>query len=142
MRGPRLKWTILFALPTSPGANVFSFPYIVGGGGGFEDLFVLFIARYPDKFNLSAFLNNHINGLQSRGANIQLPHTAVEIGLRLALWWVAVVGNGGGRQFGREENREGKRETMGMGNEVFILSMPATSERDDSPLALVWNYTY
>ncbi|GER38432.1 RING/U-box superfamily protein [Striga asiatica] len=55
---------------SSPGANAFSFSS--GGGGGFEDLSALFGARSPDEFNPFSFLNNYINGLQSRGANIQV----------------------------------------------------------------------
>ncbi|KAL8041727.1 hypothetical protein ABFS82_09G002800 [Erythranthe guttata] len=43
-----------------------------GGGGGFDDLSALLGSRSPNEFNPFSFLNNYINNLQSRGANIQL----------------------------------------------------------------------
>ncbi|KAK6148195.1 hypothetical protein DH2020_019107 [Rehmannia glutinosa] len=55
----------------APGASAFSISS-GGGGGGFEDLSSLFGARSPDEFNPFAFLNNYINNLQARGANIQV----------------------------------------------------------------------
>lgn len=43
-----------------------------GGGGGIDDLSTLFGPRSPNDFNPFAFLNNYVNNLQARGANIQL----------------------------------------------------------------------
>ncbi|KAI3454295.1 hypothetical protein Pfo_010958 [Paulownia fortunei] len=59
------------AAAPAPGASAFSISS-GGGGGGFEDLSSLFGARSPNEFNPFAFLNNYINNLQARGANIQL----------------------------------------------------------------------
>ncbi|XP_057812362.1 E3 ubiquitin-protein ligase RING1 [Salvia miltiorrhiza] len=41
-------------------------------GGGLDDLSSLFGTRSPNDFNPFAFLNNYVNNLQARGANIQL----------------------------------------------------------------------
>ncbi|CAA0818128.1 E3 ubiquitin-protein ligase RING1-like [Striga hermonthica] len=57
---------------SAPGASAFSFSSGDGGGGGIEDLSALFGNRSSDEFNPFAFLNNYINGLQARGANIQV----------------------------------------------------------------------
>ncbi|CAA3008609.1 E3 ubiquitin- ligase RING1-like [Olea europaea subsp. europaea] len=44
-----------------------------GGGGGLNDLSALFGgSRSPDEFNPFAFLDQYLNGLQERGANVQL----------------------------------------------------------------------
>ncbi|KAK4428188.1 E3 ubiquitin-protein ligase RING1 [Sesamum alatum] len=51
----------------APGASAFSV-----SSGGFDDLSALFGPRSPHEFNPFAFLNNYINNLQARGANIQL----------------------------------------------------------------------
>ncbi|XP_075482299.1 E3 ubiquitin-protein ligase RING1-like [Primulina tabacum] len=54
------------------------FPFIFSsssGSGGleaFDDLSALFGDRSPNEFNPYAFLNNYINNLEARGANIQL----------------------------------------------------------------------
>ncbi|KAL0441192.1 UNVERIFIED_CONTAM: E3 ubiquitin-protein ligase RING1 [Sesamum radiatum] len=56
---------------SAPGASAFSVSS-GGGGAGFDDLSALFGARSPNEFNPFAFLNNYINNLQARGANIQL----------------------------------------------------------------------
>lgn len=55
----------------APGVSAFPMPS-GGGSGGFDDLSALFGPRSPNEFNPFAFLNNYINNLQARGANIQL----------------------------------------------------------------------
>ncbi|KAG8378615.1 hypothetical protein BUALT_Bualt07G0003900 [Buddleja alternifolia] len=55
----------------APGGAAFSVSS-GGGGGGFDDLSSLFGSRSPNEFNPFAFLNNYVNNLQARGANIQL----------------------------------------------------------------------
>ncbi|XP_073280455.1 E3 ubiquitin-protein ligase RING1-like [Primulina huaijiensis] len=54
------------------------FPFIFSSSSGrggleaFDDLSALFGDRSPNEFNPYAFLNNYINNLEARGANIQL----------------------------------------------------------------------
>ncbi|XP_022897083.1 E3 ubiquitin-protein ligase RING1-like [Olea europaea var. sylvestris] len=62
---------IIFSSATgTPRGAAFS---VRGGGGGLNDLSSLFGgSRSSDEFNPFAFLNQYVNGLQSRGANIQL----------------------------------------------------------------------
>ncbi|KAG6420921.1 hypothetical protein SASPL_117466 [Salvia splendens] len=45
---------------------------VSSAGGGLDDLSSLFGSRSPNDFNPFAFLNNYVNNLQARGANIQL----------------------------------------------------------------------
>ncbi|KAL8464829.1 hypothetical protein ACS0TY_034354 [Phlomoides rotata] len=56
---------------SSPGASAFSISS-GGGSGRFDDLSALFGSRSSNEFDPFAFLNNYINNLQTRGANIQL----------------------------------------------------------------------